>query len=78
MELQHFIENFANQFSHTPFNEFTPETVFKQLAEWSSLTALSVMIMTEEEYDVKLKGDDLRKASTVDDLFRMIEKMSQK
>ena len=69
MELNQFIENFAAQFDDTELSEFKAETVFKELEEWSSLTALSVIAMVDEEYDLKIKGDDIRKSSTVEDLF---------
>jgi acyl carrier protein len=41
------------------------------LDEWSSLIALSVIAMADEEYDVALKGDDIRNATTVEDLFNL-------
>lgn len=69
MELQEFIENFAAQFDETEASEFTATTAFKGLEEWSSLIALSVIAMVDEEYDVTLKGDDIRNASTIEDLF---------
>lgn len=73
MELKDFIENFAAQFDDTDANEIKAETVFKELEEWSSLTALSVIAMVDEEYDVKLKGDDIRKSQTVNDLFVIVK-----
>ena len=45
MELNEFIQNFAEQFDDTPANEFTKDTVFHELDEYSSLIALrSVLI----------------------------------
>lgn len=40
MDLQDFINNFAEQFDETDVNEFGAETAFKELEEWSSLHAL--------------------------------------
>jgi len=40
MDLQDFINNFAEQFDETDVNEFSAETAFKKLEEWSSLHAL--------------------------------------
>ena len=54
MDLNDFIEHFAEQFDETEKIVFTAETVFKELDEWSSLIALSVMAMADEEYDVQL------------------------
>ena len=73
MELNSFIENFAEQFDETDASEFKAETVFKDLEEWSSLIALSIIAMVDEEYDVTLKGDDIRNASTIEDLFNTVK-----
>lgn len=72
MELKEFIENFANQFDDTDPSEIKADTVFKELDEWSSLIALSVIAMVDEEYDITIKGDDIRNASTVEDLFNAV------
>lgn len=73
MELKEFIENFANQFDETDASEFTAETKFHDLEEWSSLIALSLIAMVDEEYDVTLKGDDIKSAVTVEDLFNTVK-----
>ena len=73
MEIKDFIENFANQFDDTDANEIKAGTVFKELDEWSSLIALSVIAMVDEEYDVILKGDDIRSSNTVEDLFNVVK-----
>lgn len=73
MELNEFIANFAEQFDDTDASEITAATEFKSLDEWSSLIALSVIAMVDEEYDVTIKGDDIRNASTVEDLFNAVK-----
>ena len=73
MELKEFIENFAAQFEETDSNEITAITIFKDLDEWSSLTALSVIAMADEEYEVVLTGDDIRNSTTVNDLFELVK-----
>ena len=73
MELKEFIQNFAGQFDETDVNEFQAETIFKDLEEWSSLIALSVIAMADEEYDVKLKGNDIKDASTIEDLYNVVK-----
>lgn len=72
MDLEKFVENFASQFDETDLNEITAQTEFKSLEEWSSLLALSVIAMVDEEYDVQIKGDDIRSANTVEDLFNIV------
>jgi acyl carrier protein len=73
MELNNFIENFASQFEETELSEFQANTKFKELNEWSSLLALSVIAMVDEEYDVKIKGDDIRNSSTIEDLYIIVK-----
>ena len=73
MELKDFIQNFADQFEDTDASEFKAETVFKQLDEWSSLIALSVIAMVDEEYDITIKGDDIRNSNTIEDLFNAVK-----
>lgn len=73
MELKEFIENFAAQFEETESNEITAITIFKDLDEWSSLTALSVIAMADEEYEVVLTGDGIRNSTTVNDLFELVK-----
>ncbi len=73
MEIKEFIENFAAQFDDTDPAEITATTNFRDLDEWSSLTALSIIAMVDEEYDVTLKGDDIRNAVTVEDLYNTVK-----
>ena len=73
MEINEFIEHFAEQFDETDVSVFTPETVFHELDEYSSLMALSIIAMINEEYDVTLKGDDMSAAVTIEDLFNIVK-----
>lgn len=70
--LNEFVALFAEQFDETDANEITATTEFKELDEWSSLIALSVIAMADEEFDVALKGADVRDAITVEDLYKTI------
>lgn len=73
MEIKEFIENFAAQFDDTDASEIKAETVFKELDEWSSLIALSVISMVDEEYGVTLNANDMLSAVTIDDLFNTVK-----
>ncbi len=73
MELNQFVENFAAQFDETDAELIKADTNFRELEEWSSLIGLSLIAMVDEEYDVTLKGDDIRNANTVEDLFNTVK-----
>lgn len=73
MNLNGFIAHFAEQFDDTDINEFKPETEFRNLDEWSSLMALSVIAMVDEEYNVTLQGNDMKSASTIEELYNVVK-----
>jgi beta-oxyacyl-[acyl-carrier protein] reductase len=73
MNIQEFVQNFANLFDETDATEISLSTEFRSLDEWSSLIALSVIAMANEEYNVKLKGDDMKAAHTVEDLYNVVK-----
>jgi acyl carrier protein len=73
MELQEFIEKFAEQFDDTDASEFSAETEFRSLDEWSSLSALSIIAMVDDETGVTLKGDEIRAAESIADLYKTIQ-----
>lgn len=70
--LNEFVELFAEQFDDTDASEIKAETVFHDLDEWSSLIGLSVIAMVDEEFEVALKGDDVKNAVTVEDLYNKV------
>ena len=77
MDVSTFIDNFAGQFDDTDRSAFTAETKFRDLDEWSSLIALSIIAMVDEEYDVTLRGDDVKNSQTIQDLFNMVQSKKQ-
>mgnify|MGYP003323149402 CR=1 FL=1 len=77
MDINTFIENFAGQLDETDAATLKPETIFAELDEWSSLTALSIIAMVDEEYEVTLKGDDIKKSLTIQDLFDTVKSRKQ-
>jgi acyl carrier protein len=73
MRLDEFIENFADLFDETDPDTICATTRFKELKEWSSLFALSVIAMIDEEYDVEFRGDDIRGSNTIEDLYNIVK-----
>ena len=71
--LDEFVALFAEQFEDTDASVFTPQTVFHELDEYSSLIALSIIAMVDEEYDVTIKGNDMRAAVTIEDLYNIVK-----
>ncbi|MGN6602884.1 MAG: acyl carrier protein [Ginsengibacter sp.] len=72
MDLSEFVKHFSEQFDETDPSEITGDTEFKELGEWSSLVALTVIAMVDEEYGKKLSGEDIKNSKKVSDLFDLI------
>ncbi|MBQ5943958.1 MAG: acyl carrier protein [Bacteroidales bacterium] len=70
--LNEFVQLFAELFDETEVSVFSPETVFRDLDEWSSLIGLSVIAMVDEEFGVALKAVDFRDAATIKDLYDIV------
>lgn len=73
MEIQDFIQHFADQLEETDVNVLTPETNFRDLDEWSSIIGLSIILMVDEEYGITIGADDMKQAQTIGDLFNIVQ-----
>ena len=73
MDANDFIKNFAAQFDDTDASEFTLETKFRELNEWSSLNALAILNMIGKKYSVALKPEEMKPTNTVQELFDLVK-----
>ena len=74
--MKEFIENLKNQFDDPEVVELNPETCFRKIEDWNSLTGLMTIAMADETYGVTLTPNELRSAETVQDLYDIV--MSKK
>ena len=72
MDLNKFVEYFANQFDDTDASEIQADTEYQELDEWSSLTAMSLIALAKAEYGKTITGLEVRSCKTVEDLFNLI------
>lgn len=75
MEITVFLQNFVDMLDDTDATLIVQDAAFRDLEEWDSLTALSLIAMVDDEYSVKLTGDDIKSSVTIKDLY---EKVSSK
>jgi acyl carrier protein len=73
MEITTFLNHFADMLDDTDAALIKENTIFRDLDEWDSLTALSLIAMADEEYSIKLTGDDIKKSITINDLFETVK-----
>lgn len=72
MDKNEFLSSFADQFDDTDVSTISLDTKFKDLDEWSSMVALMVIAMVDENYGKKITGADLRESNTIEDLFNRV------
>ena len=73
MEIKDFIQHFAEQFDETDISVFKQETVFHDLDEYSSLIALTIIGMIDDEYNVTIGAAEMSAAVTIEDLFNIVK-----
>ncbi len=71
--LDEFVVLFAEQLDDTDPSTITAQTKFRDLDEWSSLLALTLISMVDEEFGIALKGDDVKNSETVEDVYNVIK-----
>ena len=72
MEEEKFLEQFIAQFDDEPTG-VTMDTDFRDIDDWDSLTALGVISMSDDEYNVKVSGDELKSSKSVRDVFNIVK-----
>lgn len=72
MEITTFLKHFADMLDDTDASLISEDTIFRDLEEWDSLTALSLIAMVDEEYSLKLTGVDIKNSVTIKNLFDIV------
>lgn len=73
MDIKTFIENFVETNELEDASAITEKTVFKELEEWYSLTALATISMIDDEYGVTITNKELRSVDTIEELFNLVQ-----
>jgi acyl carrier protein len=69
MSITNFIKDFSENFEETNESLFLPETKFRELDEWDSLTGLAVLNMLKVKYNKLITAEEFLKISTIEELF---------
>lgn len=72
MELGEFIENLESELDHVESGTLTPDTVFFEMKEWSSILALIIVAWVSTEFGVHLDDDDILEIRTPKELHERI------
>ena len=70
--MEQFIQHITELFEETDSSLIKANTAFKELDEWSSLMALSIIAMIDEEYGVTIGADVMKEANTLEELYKEV------
>jgi acyl carrier protein len=73
MKIQQLIDQIENEFDEVQPGTIKPESSFREMDGWSSMHALILIALIDNEYDILLTGEQLKNAQTVQDLFEIIQ-----
>lgn len=71
--MEDFINKFAEVLEIEDASALSSSTKFRELDEWSSLAALSVISMFEDDLGKDVTVPDFRKAQTIQDLYDLAQ-----
>jgi len=72
MNITEFVQHFENAIDGIKPGSLDPKTEFRNVEQWDSLAALSIIAMVNAEYDVELTAEELKNGKTIEDLFQAV------
>lgn len=69
MEINVFIEKFAEAIEIEDVESLEAGTVFRRLDEWSSLSVMLLIALFDEEFGKEISEKDIKACSTIQDLY---------
>jgi acyl carrier protein len=73
MKINEFLENMKEVLEDTDEQLIKGNAIFRDFDEWDSMTALSLIAMADQEYSVKLTGDDIKSSNTLEEIFNILK-----
>jgi len=74
MNIEKFINDFAEEIEDVDMSDLTAETHHKDLDGWDSLTVLTVISMIKLNYGVDLSGLEVNECASIADIYALVEK----
>jgi acyl carrier protein len=71
-QLNTFTQKFKAQYINGDQLEMTPDTAFRKLESWDSLTGMAVLVMIQDEYGMDIPVDKFKGLITVQDVYKFI------
>tara|TARA_B110000858_G_C17536786_1_gene351724 strand:+ start:197 stop:424 length:228 start_codon:yes stop_codon:yes gene_type:complete len=66
------IELLKNLFEDIDSSDFDLDTEFKNNEEWDSMTALTLITLIDDEFNISISGEKIKELNTIRDLMNYI------
>lgn len=73
MDINEFIEKFAEALEIEEASALTIDTEFRNLEEWDSLAYLNIIAFLDEEYAVQIENAEFKELKTLRDIINYIK-----
>lgn len=77
MEKEKFLENVIEILEIEDASGINDSTRFRELDEWDSLNALSIISMVDEEFGVTISKKEMKSAETLGELYNLIQERAK-
>jgi len=72
MNIQEFIIKFAEMLEIEDVDSLTPETQFRDLDEWSSISVMEFIAFADDEFGKQVGDTHIRPCQTIQDLYNLV------
>lgn len=71
MNFEEFLEKYIDVFDDTDISELKPETIFRDLDEWSSLHALATINMLDKVFGKKITFEQMKQLKSIEEIYEL-------
>jgi len=73
MEMNEFIEKFAEMLEIEDVDSLTPDTQFRDLDEWSSISVMEFIAFADENFGKQVGDVHIKPCQTIQDLYNLVK-----
>ena len=73
MKIEDFIAKLEEEYEDIAPGTLKPQSIYREVFEWSSINALILIALVKTEYDVTVNAEDIANSLTIEDLFKIIQ-----
>ena len=73
--IQNFLEKFKEQYIDGDEIQLNPDSYFKEIGTWDSLTGMSIIVMIKDEFNIDFPLSKFKECKTVQEVYNEIIKI---